>query len=874
MKPFTAVATPHRDILEGRLTMDVFAADLWDVFKERAPDEYQDPTVFFRKTELTKGLKNLLAVVEKRLKGKGGDPLIQLQTPFGGGKTHALIALYHRAKEWKANVVVIDGQALDPKETTIWEEMEKQLAGKVKTMKGKTSPGREKLRSLLSTHQPLLILIDEILEYSTKAAGIKVGDSNMGAQVSAFVQELTGTVRILDKCILIFSLPSSILEHYDESSERLFQQLQKIMGRMEKIYAPVEEEEVPLVVRRRLFSNVDEREAREIVDEFVDYADREKILPEDTEKSVYREKFMKSYPFHPDVIDILYRRWGSYPTFPRTRGVLRLFSLVIYSLKNSKNPYIGLADFDLGTPEVRRELLKHIGSQFDSVIDQDIVSRDSGAKKVDRALGDAYSAYSFGTRVASTIFMYSFSGGEEKGGATINEIKRTSADSSAASSIIADAVDQFDERAFYLWKERGKYFFTVQPNLNRALLTKMESVKDAELIAEEKHLLASHLKKEYFAVYIWPSASKDVPDTTGLKLVILQNRQKTKDFLDNCGEKPRVHRNTPIFLCPVESERDSFETSLRKKLAWRRIGEDTSLKLTLEQKKEAKEKTENIESGVVDWVRQLYQTILVPSKDEFKEISLGRPTYGVEINFDREVYERLKEEEEIAPKLAPLKIREKYLKTRDYAETKKILDAFLNTPGETRITSVDVLKDCIKDGVRQGLFGIGYLENKKSILQHFREDSSPELVEGEIIISAKLCKPKGIPKKEFQEIIKRVSKSTTPHVLEEIKSEVEDKLSIEQMGKLSGEIEKVKEKLKVLPEAGKYKIIELGLGIPSGRLVDIARMITYLKNKFRRIDLKIELLAKDGEITKTDYEEKIQEALRQADVKIEKESKK
>jgi hypothetical protein len=100
MKAFHTVAIPHRDILEGRLTMDVFAADLWEVCRQRGPDEYRDSATYFQKTYLTQGLENLLGVVKKRLSGDGGDPVIQIQTPFGGGKTHSLIALYHKAVEW------------------------------------------------------------------------------------------------------------------------------------------------------------------------------------------------------------------------------------------------------------------------------------------------------------------------------------------------------------------------------------------------------------------------------------------------------------------------------------------------------------------------------------------------------------------------------------------------------------------------------------------------------------------------------------------------------------------------------------------------------------------------------------------------------
>ena len=114
MNPFHTIAVPHSDILEGRLTQDVFAADLWEVFNGRGPDEYKDAVQFFDKTYETDGLKHLLSVVEGRVSGRGGDPVIQIQTPFGGGKTHALIAMYHKATEWNTSRAVIVGTPMGP----------------------------------------------------------------------------------------------------------------------------------------------------------------------------------------------------------------------------------------------------------------------------------------------------------------------------------------------------------------------------------------------------------------------------------------------------------------------------------------------------------------------------------------------------------------------------------------------------------------------------------------------------------------------------------------------------------------------------------------------------------------------------------------
>ena len=874
MKPFSTIAIPHRDILEGRLTMDVFAADLWEVFKGRAPAEYQDPTIFFRKTYTTAGLKNLLDMAKKRLDGKGGDPVIQLQTPFGGGKTHSLIALYHKAKDWEINTIVISGDKLPVREDepTLWEEMERQLKGEVEVLRGKITPGGEKLRHVLEKYQPLLILLDEIHEYvATKASGMKVGDSTLASQTVAFIQELTGTVKTLDKSIVFISLPSSN-PYRDEKSEEILQALQSILGRIEKIFTPVQEEEISHIIRSRLFSSIDEKKAKETIEEFLDYAEREKMLPGGVEKPGYRDMFKKSYPFQPEVVDILYKRWGSFPTFQRTRGVLRLLSLVIYSLKNTQRPFIRLGDFDFRNEEIKRELIKHIGPEYDSIIAQDITSGDSGAKKVDRNLGDAYTSFSFGTKAATTIFLHSFSGGPERG-VTVSEVKLSTADLSAPSSIVVEAVSKLKESLFYISDEG--LFFTNQPNLNRILLTKMEAIEDEDLKPEEKSLLTENLKKGHFDIFLWPNNSKDIPDTKRLKLIIQERSDRCREFLENYGERPRVYRNTLIFLCSLGSERINFEGFLKKKLAWQLIEKDKTLRITDEQRREIKDRMKKAETEAKERMRSLYRTVLLPSKDGFREIDLGVPTYGTETTINKEIFERLRSEDEILESLAPLSIKEKYLKDRDYVETKNILESFFKTPGEIRITSEDTLKDCIREGVKQGLFGVGAIEDGKIICRRFRIDFSPEMVEGEILIKADLCKPEeGVSEEKFQAYIKRIYEATTIESIDKIAEELSSYgLTPSQKEKIESELKRKRGELEgiISPPKEKFSSISLKLNVPTGKLSDIVRMLSYLKSKFNQVAVKVEISTQQGEITISDYEDKIKEAIDQAKITIEEE---
>lgn len=822
-KPFIQVALPHRDILEGRLSMDVFAADLWQVFKGNAPTEYQDPDIFFQKTYITMGLKNLMDVAEKRLGGYGGDPVIQIQTPFGGGKTHGLIALYHRTKNLGASVVVIDGTALDAKEIRLWEEIERQLTGSIHILEGETSPGKEKIIELLSKHQPVLILMDEVLEYMVKAEGIKIGDSNLAVQTLAFLQELTGAVSTIEKALLVATLPSSTLEHYSEGAERLFQQIQKIFGRVEAIFTPVQEGEIENVVRRRLFQSIDETSAKMIVNDFIGYLERENLLTGD-DLNLYGEKFIKSYPFKPEVIDILYKRWGSYSTFQRTRGVLRLLSLVIYDLRDKNIPSIGLGDFNLGNEEIRRELIKHIGSEYDSIIAQDITSPEAGAKRVDKEMGGAYLPYSLGTKVATTIFMMSFSGRGEKG-SSVKEIKINSSLPDFPSSVIDDVINKLRDKLFYL-SDEGLYFSN-QPNLNRILITKEENIPEEELIETEEELLREFIsgKDSRFKVYIFPDSPIDVRDDRSLKLVILKDRDSIESFINSYGERPRVNRNTLIFLYPDESNEVVFYKFLRQKLALEQIDRDDKLPLTEWQKKEVRRRIDEATKKEYEELRRYYRKLKLP---DGKEKDLGISTYTTNPRLDEEIYSLLKKEDVILEKISSILIVERYLKNRDTVGTKNILDALYSTPGEMIITSEDVLRNAIKEGIEKG-----------SISALVRDEPTNDITfdENEVITTAR---PKPGPPP--------ISGHTEP-------------------SKPQGPPEP-------LPVSESYKRVSLELDVPVGKLSDLVRAVNNMLGKsFSKVKLKVQIEAENGSISKSDYEDKVLEAFSQSGIGVLREDK-
>jgi len=189
--PWRDIAIPHQDVLKGTFQQSEFAADISAVQRGDAPPEYQDARAFFARTFVTEGMSLLLDKVVRRLSGQAGDPVIQLQTPFGGGKTHTLLAVYHLARREqpaselagvppildaagvadlpKARVAVIDGINLSPttpkehggiQTHTLWGELAWQLGGADgyrmfrAADEAATSPDKDAVIALLTAFSP------------------------------------------------------------------------------------------------------------------------------------------------------------------------------------------------------------------------------------------------------------------------------------------------------------------------------------------------------------------------------------------------------------------------------------------------------------------------------------------------------------------------------------------------------------------------------------------------------------------------------------------------------------------------------------------------------------------------------------------------
>ena len=249
LKPWYSIATPHEDIREGRLAEAIFAADIWAVVQGTAPEVYLDAEEFFRKTYLTTGLSTVVQRVAGALVGVGdtGDRIISLQTTFGGGKTHTLVALWHMARHAArlkdsphaaelrntvggrlpaetTGVAVFTNHTCDATQgrkvtdvvclRTLWGELAYQLGGLELYERVRVNDENQRVPQglfvdILKEASPCLILLDELADYCVGAAAVPVGDTSLADQTVSFIQQLTESAQQVPGAVVVATLPAS-----------------------------------------------------------------------------------------------------------------------------------------------------------------------------------------------------------------------------------------------------------------------------------------------------------------------------------------------------------------------------------------------------------------------------------------------------------------------------------------------------------------------------------------------------------------------------------------------------------------------------------------------------------------------------------------
>ena len=581
LKPWYAIATPHEDIREGRLAEAVFAADIWAVVQKTAPEVYLDAEEFFRKTYLTTGLSTVMNRVAGALRGGGesGDRIISLQTTFGGGKTHTLVALWHLARHAAGlersphaealraavggrlpaevnGVAVFTNQTCDSTQGrdvsdgvhlwTLWGEIAYQLGGKALYERVRANDESQRVPQglfveVLRAASPCLILLDELADYCVGAAAVPVGATSLADQTVSFIQQLTEAVQQVPGAVVVATLPASKYEvAHSEKGQEAFITLEKRFHRLGADVKPVADEEIYEVVRARLFESIvppsmtDYPEAVARVYQGM-YAAHAAEVPAEAAKYPYRDLLRRAYPFHPLLIDAFYTRWGSHPDFQRTRGVLRLLASIVGDLwKRRKGStrtqhLIQPCDIRWSVDAVQAALTRLWGPQYQSVAAADVIGERSNSSIFDEERGGDYRSEAIGEGLASTILLGSFGGQGGRSGFSSKDLKLACSRHGLNWNYADGALLELENRCFYLHTATAgslgkRYWFGTKPTLNKLVIQyRQQKAKETfdEAIIEN---LRGESRNRPLAGATWRvvvDPAKDLPEQKSLTLLVL-----------------------------------------------------------------------------------------------------------------------------------------------------------------------------------------------------------------------------------------------------------------------------------------------------------------------------------------------------------------
>ncbi len=676
LTPWREIISPHADVASGRFDQAEFAADLHEVAKGTADEEYQDPTAFFARTYLTEGLKDLLVGAAQQLSGDGNMPVIELQTNFGGGKTHSMIALYHLASGLdatempgigdvlaeaklglpkKVNRAVIVGHDVSvatphPVEKgidlhTLWGHIAYQLGGKdayeiVRSDDENGTNPAAAFRTLFEQYGPAVILIDEWVAYARQLRDGGEGDLLAGGDFDTqftFAQTLTQAAAGVSNVVVLVSIPSSDIEVGGERGKTALVRLKNVVRRLATEWQPASPDESFEIVRRRLFDPIssDQAKVRDgVIRAFCEmYRNQPGEFPPGTSEAEYRRRMELSYPIHPELFDRLFIDWSTLDKFQRTRGVLRLMALAISQLwqRGDQSLLIMPGNLPMDSSPLVGELTSYLERGWDPVIKSDVDGENALPLRIDKE-NKHFGRISATRRAARTVYMSSAPRPDGSRGVDLKSVVLGCVQPGEPVPQFADALKRLSGQATHLYVDGSQYWYSLQPNVTRVAADRAASnYTDRDADDEVKARVATQTNRGNFsAIQIFAEGPGDVPDDDGgVRLVILApdathsaNDENSPainlatEILSQRDGGPRLNRNLLVFTAAAANRLTELRAAARSLLAWKSIVDDNvALDLTAHQKKQADSKVTETAQQVDSLIAETFTQVLTPTQE-------------------------------------------------------------------------------------------------------------------------------------------------------------------------------------------------------------------------------------------------------------------
>ena len=675
LRPWREVCEPHPDVLEARFSDAEFAANLALVDQGDGGEEYGDPAAFFRITYATEGLRRVLTATVARLAGRGGEPVIGLQTNFGGGKTHTMLALHHLAGATEAGYPPerLDGMGLifeaagvktlgrvtravfvgthkgaaesmyaeNGREIrTLWGYLAWRLGGwkAVDTIADSeaagTNPGSERLIPILRGAAPCLVLMDEVVAFARQLRGLQYDAFH------AFIQSLTEAAAAVEGAVVVGSLPESGAEVGDEQGRDALRRLEKIFGRVQSAWTPASGIETFEIVRRRLFQPLDEA-GMKARDDTVRafrrlYRENRADFPAETREAAYEEQMRRAYPLHPEVLRRFSGDWSVLDKFQRTRGVLKIMANAIYALWSGESaaPLVTPALLPFRDNKVRTALLEPLDRAFGPILQSEVDGEQSLTARIEAQRPRLLRARAATLAARAVFFATAPHAGAARGAMAGTDLRLACAQPGDQIAIFGEALQEITSRSAHLYRDGDRYWFSPQPTLNKLAADRARDVSDddadrriVEVLREEQASRAGFPR-----VHAAPDDLTQIDDRRTVALVILppaaahdsgagaksRAAEVAAETIERRGSGQRRYRNSLIFVAADASNVEAARENARRERAWQSILDDTDLRqnLTLAQTNDAEAQTRRSREALRQSVRGAWVHVLHPGPSD------------------------------------------------------------------------------------------------------------------------------------------------------------------------------------------------------------------------------------------------------------------
>ena len=812
------VCTPREGFRDpAHIDESLFAATLGGVFAGSARDEYLDPVRFLSHTYFTENLAQIVRDIVSRMSGGTGPAVTEVQTPFGGGKTHALLTLYHLINSREAaltvptvgdalgnfriptgaRVLVFDGQEMGTEPVlkeegtsvnTLWGELTHQVdVGSYRRLminsdgRGE-APGNAVFRQVLEQASPCLILLDEIVSYLVKLRFSSVRRTqNLYRQTVQFLQEtLQLASNVPGVCVLV-SLPKSRREFGGLDPEQLHNELtilDELQPRADRVVSkrtPVNDEDIYVLMSKRLFESTDADAAEQAAQAYRQvYAKTPGLYDPAVLTSDYTDQMRAAYPLHPEIIDVIYKKWSTAPDFPRTRATLQLLAGVVADQwKNQREAHtIQSAHVDLERERIRTRIVSAAGSGggYDGVVAADIIGRDAHADMQDARRGGDYARFHIARGVATTLLMHSF-GGMERGGGTLQELRLGTVGPNVGPEYVTEILGSLEESLWYVHREGEALKFQTRPNIYRVIAQTADG-QTASIVAER---LRAEVERAIgaatgFRVLSWAGGDGQLPDKPEPAIAVLEPRyavaggegngqatgaDKVWQLWDRVGGGLRQWRNALILVAPDQELWGKAEEVIREVLAYESVSASPEAQaLSQAEISDLRSRGDAKKGSLRTSVATAYRWVFYPDGNGLTSVSLPVPATAGEHIASRTV-KRLSDQDYGAPKVLPRmgavyfnsKVAPRLWKDEsvplDLADTlRRFLQwTYLPILPDREAT----LRECLREGVRQKLWAVAIGDAETNVYRSLIEtteefdglsalfDGSASLVKGDLL---------------------------------------------------------------------------------------------------------------------------------------------